>query len=213
MLTKNESDHVLVIVGAGGHGKVVADAVLCSDQIWQSVYATDAQASKCVGDLLSGISMLNIGKLATIANVRFHIAVGNNAQREREMRSRGVANCVSLVHPHASVSRFAVLHDGCFVAACAIVAPMAQLGLAVIVNHAAVVDHDCFVGDFSHIAPQATLGGDVHIGRHVLVGAGAVILPGRRVADGVTIGAGAVVVDDIDQSGVYAGVPAKRIKR
>jgi sugar O-acyltransferase (sialic acid O-acetyltransferase NeuD family) len=212
MLTKNACAHVLVIVGAGGHGKVVGDAVLCGDQMWQSVYATDAQASKCHGSLLPGIAMVDRGKLEALANVRFHIAVGNNTHREREMRSRGVAHCVSLVHPHASVSRFAVMQNGCFVAASAVVAPMAQLGLAVIVNHAAVVDHDCFVGDFSHIAPQATLGGDVHIGHSVLVGAGAVVLPGRCVADGVTIGAGAVVVHDLDQPGIYAGVPAKRIK-
>ena len=84
--------------------------------------------------------------------------------------------------------------------------------MSVIVNHGAVVDHDCVVGEFSHIAPHAALGGAVQVGRHVLVGGGATVLPGLRIADDVVIGAGAVVCDDLLHAGVYAGVPARRLR-
>jgi len=75
-----------------------------------------------------------------------------------------------------------------------------------------VVDHDVRVGDFTHVAPLAALGGGARIGRHVLVGAGARVLPGMSVADGVTLGAGAVVHESIAAAGVYAGVPARRVR-
>jgi UDP-3-O-[3-hydroxymyristoyl] glucosamine N-acyltransferase len=101
---------------------------------------------------------------------------------------------------------------GCFVAAQAVVAPRARLGTAVIVNHGAVVDHDVEVGGYSHIAPLAALSGDVRIGQRVLVGTGARVLPGVRVADDVVIGAGAVVRDSVEHAGVYAGVPARRVR-
>ena len=81
-----------------------------------------------------------------------------------------------------------------------------------IVNHGAVVDHDVQVGDFSHVAPLAALSGNVRIGARVLVGAGAQVLPGVRVADDVVIGAGSVVRAHLAEPGVYAGVPARRIR-
>jgi acetyltransferase-like isoleucine patch superfamily enzyme len=88
----------------------------------------------------------------------------------------------------------------------------ARLGTSVIVNHGAVVDHDVAVGDFSHIAPLAALGGGAKVGRRVLVGSGACILPGVRVADDAVVGAGAVVADHLIEPGIYAGVPARRLK-
>jgi acetyltransferase-like isoleucine patch superfamily enzyme len=82
----------------------------------------------------------------------------------------------------------------------------------VIVNHGAVVDHDVRVGDFSHIAPRAGLGGGVTVGKRVLIGTGACILPGLAICDDAVIGAGAVVHQDVVEAGVYAGVPARRTK-
>jgi acetyltransferase-like isoleucine patch superfamily enzyme len=82
----------------------------------------------------------------------------------------------------------------------------------VIVNHGAVVDHDVQVGDFSHVAPLAALGGNVRVGSRVLVGAGAQVLAGVRICDDVVVGAGAVVLADIEAPGVYAGVPARRVR-
>jgi sugar O-acyltransferase (sialic acid O-acetyltransferase NeuD family) len=118
----------------------------------------------------------------------------------------------TIVHPRACVARGAEIGAGCFLAAQSVLGPLARLGTAVIVNHGAVVDHDVELGDFTHVAPLVALSGGVRIGRRVLVGAGAQLLPGVRVCDDVVIGAGAVVLANIEVPGVYAGVPARRVR-
>lgn len=207
---------ILLIHGWGGHGKVVADAA--GDE-FGSVFATD-DASLAVHELIAGVATLEASRAHTRwvddPNLRWHVSMGANAPRwaviERYKSAFGLARSATVVHRSASVSGHAAIGQACFVAAGAVVAAHAQLGVGVIVNHLAVVDHDCVVGDGSHIAPRAVLGGAVRIGRRVLVGSGAVVLPGVRVADGCVIGAGAVLTQDAAQSGVYVGVPAKLIK-
>jgi sugar O-acyltransferase (sialic acid O-acetyltransferase NeuD family) len=141
-----------------------------------------------------------------------HVAIGNNSFRAREAAVWAALPWVSVVHPAAQVSRFAQLGNGCFVAAGAIIGPLACLAEGVIVNHGAVVDHDAQLGSFCHVAPNATLGGSVRLGNRVLVGAAAVVLPGVAIADGVIVGAGAVVRTDLTESGTYVGVPARRVQ-
>ncbi|MDB5872702.1 MAG: sugar O-acyltransferase, sialic acid O-acetyltransferase NeuD family [Ramlibacter sp.] len=199
----------LLIFGAGGHGRVVADAALAAGR-WPSVSATDRDPARCTGELLPGVALGPASMAASAAAV--HVAIGDAAARAREVGALPPGALASVVHPKASISPLARISPGCFVAAQAVVAPGASLGIAVIVNHGAVVDHDVSVGDFSHIAPLAVLGGGVQVGRRVLVGGGAGILPGLRVGDDVVIGAGAVVVEDLPEAGVYAGVPARRLK-
>lgn len=200
----------LLIFGAGGHGRVVADAALLTGQ-WPRVLASDRDPARCRGELLAGVALLRPDE-ATAAATAVHVAIGNAASREKEVATLPAGILAIVAHPRASVSIQAQVAAGCFIAAQAVVAPGARLGTAVIVNHGAVVDHDVTVGDFSHIAPLAALGGGVQIGRRVLVGSGASILPGVRVGDDVVIGAGSVVVDHLHEPGVYAGVPARRLK-
>jgi len=200
----------LLVLGAGGHGRVVCDAALRAAR-WSSVSATDRDPARCSGEILPGVRLAPPGPaLATAAAV--HLAIGNAEARQAESKAVGAHRLATVVHPDASVSPFAALAAGCFVGARAVVAPGASLGVAVIVNHGAVVDHDVAVGDFSHIAPGATLGGGASIGCRVLVGAGASVLPGISVCDDATIGAGAVVDADVVEPGVHAGVPARRIR-
>ncbi|WP_323740883.1 NeuD/PglB/VioB family sugar acetyltransferase [Caenimonas koreensis] len=208
----------LLILGAGGHGRVVADAALAGGQ-WSRVFACDRDPARSGGDLphggsgelLHGVMLMPIAQ-AMAVGVPVHVAIGKAAHRERECAALRAGALATVTHPTASISRFATLAPGCFIAAQAVVAPGASLGTSVIVNHGVVVDHDVVVGEFSHIAPRAALGGGVSIGKRVLVGAGASVLPGIRIADDVTIGAGAVVVDHIDEPGTYAGVPARRLQ-
>lgn len=200
----------LVIIGAGGHGRVVADAALAQGR-WSRVVATDGDPAKCSGELLPGVTLLTMAQ-AEALDAEFHVAIGQAAARAREVEALRGRRLVTVLHPHACVSPFARLQPGVFVAAQAVVAPGALVGWATIVNHGAVVDHDCEVGDFTHVAPLAALGGAVRIGARVLVGAGARVLPGLAVADDVTIGAGAVVTLPITTRGVYAGVPARRVR-
>lgn len=200
----------LLIFGAGGHGRVVADAALRTGR-WSLVLASDRDPARCRGELLPGVA-LQPADAGLVAAQAVHVAIGSSASREREVAALPAGVLASVIHPQASVSAHAMVAPGCFVAAQAVVAPLASLGRSVILNHGAVVDHDVSVGDFSHIAPLAALGGGVQVGRRVLIGSGARVLPGLRIADDVVVGAGAVVCDNLDEAGVYAGVPARRLK-
>jgi sugar O-acyltransferase (sialic acid O-acetyltransferase NeuD family) len=200
----------LLILGAGGHGRVVADAALAGGA-WPRVFASDRDPARSSGELLPGVALLPLEQALAQADA-VHVAIGHAGHREKEAAALATAPLASVVHPTASVSKHSTMEAGCFIAAQAVIAPGALLGRAVIVNHGAVIDHDVVVGEFSHIAPRAALGGGVQVGRRVLVGAGASVLPGIRIADDVTIGAGAVVCEHVTHAGVYAGVPARRLK-
>lgn len=203
------TDAALMVFGAGGQGRVVADAALCANR-WLRVIASDRNQAACHGELLPGVPLLDDAS-ARLLNPLLHIAIGNNHARERESALWGHGRLVSVIHPAALVSAFSDIADGCFVAAGAVVGPNARIGMGAIVNHGAVIDHDVAVGAFSHIAPNATLGGGVKVGQRVLIGSGAVVLPSVLIADDVIVGAGAVVHGNLLQAGTYAGVPARRI--
>lgn len=198
----------LLIVGAGGHGRVVADAARAQG-VWQMVRVSDRYPDRW-GAVFLDTRVEPLPEAIALSQAA-HIAIGAADAREREARAVGLP-LATIVHPRASVSPHAVVGDGCFVAAQAVVAPAARLGECVIVNHGAIVDHDVQVAAFTHLAPLAALSGNARIGARVLVGAGAQVLPGVQVTDDVVIGAGAVVCDPITQPGVYAGVPARRIR-
>lgn len=201
-----------VIVGAGGHARVVMDALLCSaDTQNLYVFADDDVA-------LHGVEMLGVAVLAASTQLikigtRFHVAIGDNRKREilfhRFVAVGGVP--FSVRHPGACVSQFVNFSEGSFVAARAVVAPASVIGMGVIINHSAVVDHDCRVGDFSHVAPGATLAGGVVLGCGVLVGAGARVLPGITIGAEAVIGAGAVVTADVPSHAKVVGVPGRVI--
>lgn len=197
----------LLLFGAGGHGKVVADAALLGGTL---ALASDRNPALCHGELLPGVPL--VGPDAVPAGIAaVHVAIGNNLWRKREADFFGHARLCSVIHPAAVVAASARLGAGSFVAALAVVAADAVLGVGAIVNHGAIVDHDCAVGAFCHVAPHATLGGAVRLGRRVLVGSGAIVLPGIEIADDIVVGAGAVVRHDLTEAGTYVGVPARRI--
>jgi sugar O-acyltransferase (sialic acid O-acetyltransferase NeuD family) len=200
----------LLILGAGGHGRVVADTAMAQG-LWSAIGATDRNAARCEGELLPGVPLL-LPEVALRHAEMIHVAIGDAQGRRTEAQACGVARLATVVHPRAAASPHARLGAGCLLAAQSVVAPGARLGLCVIVNHGAVVDHDCEVGDFGHVAPMAALGGGVHLGECVLIGAGVSVLPGLSICAGTVIGAGSVVRRNIVQAGVYAGVPARRIK-
>ncbi len=202
----------LVILGAGGHGKVVADAALAQGA-WTRVVATDRNPAKCAGELIPDVVLMPLAQAMALPDAVFHVAIGGAEHRTKEARVALAGRSLATVtHPSASVSAHARVDEGCFLAAQCVVAPDAFVGACVIVNHGAVVDHDVQVHEFSHIAPRAALGGEARIGRSVLVGTGATVLPGVRICDGTVIGAGAVVREPITEAGVYAGVPARRVR-
>lgn len=206
-----QAKSTLVILGAGGHGRVVADAALAAGA-WSRVCATDRSPARCRGELLPGVPLLPLAEALGLADAEFHVAIGSAADREREVAALQGRALATVIHPSAAVSAHAAVEPGCLVAAQAVVAPGASLGACVIVNHGAVVDHDVRVGAFSHVAPRSALGGGARVGRAVLVGTGASVLPGIALCDGAVVGAGAVVTAALPEAGVYAGVPARRVR-
>lgn len=199
----------LLIFGAGGHARVVADAVQQAEAP-SPLWVSDRNEALSQGELLPGVPLTRLSSIAPWHGT-VHVAIGDNTARERESQALGCDGLATVCHPAASVSPHARVAAGCFVAAQAVVAAGAQLGPGVIVNHGAVVDHDCMIGAFAHIAPGAVLGGQVHIGQRVLVGTGAVVQPGLTVVADAIIGSGAVVCQNIETAGTYVGVPARRI--
>jgi len=200
----------LFLVGAGGHARVVYDA-LRQGGFAGEVRVRDDDAS------LQGKPFVDLSIETPILDIcqsegSFHVAIGNNAVRAKlsvALRER-LGHLLTIRYPKIAFAFGARHGEGCFFAAGAIVGPGADIGNGCIVNHGAVVDHDCRVGDYSHIAPNATLGGGVRIGKYCLIGAGAVVLPGRSIGDDAIVGAGAVVVRDLPAGGIWTGIPASR---
>ena len=201
---------MLVLIGSGGHAKVVLDAAFAAGVAETDVRVFDGNAARCGADFL-GLRIEGPDLDASICGAEVHVAIGSSQAHERLYREAEVlgAQACTVLHPQARVSRLAVLSPGVFAAAGAVIAIDAAVGRGTIVNHNAVIDHDCRIGDCCHVAPGAVLGGGVIIGAGVLVGAGAVILPGVEVGENATIGAGAVVTRTVGAGETWTGVPAR----
>jgi sugar O-acyltransferase (sialic acid O-acetyltransferase NeuD family) len=197
------------LIGAGGHAKVVLDALLAGGTALSTIRVRDGRAEMQGRDLL-GASIETPELDADLSGQDVHVAIGAIVARAALLEQALVlgAHAPTLVHPSAQVSRFTTVGGGTFVAALAIIGPSARVGRGVIVNHGAVVDHDCVIGDHCHIAPNASLGGGVKLGARVLIGAGAVVLPGVSIGDDAVIGAGAVVTRDAPDYAAWVGIPA-----
>lgn len=205
------TESTIHILGAGGHGRVVADALLLSGLAAARIVLRDDRLD-LHGTQALGCVVLTPCCPAGGLSGQVHAAVGPAAVRERLLGASGLSpqDWLTVRHPHATVAASAQLGAGSFVAAQAVVGPLAVLGLACIVNHGAVVDHDCELADYVHMAPLASLGGGVRVGRGVLIGAGARVLPGLSIGDGATVGAGAVVCTHIPAGQTWVGVPARQ---
>jgi sugar O-acyltransferase (sialic acid O-acetyltransferase NeuD family) len=194
------------IYGAGGHGKVVLDAMQLA-HIDCTGFIDDKEVSNW-----AGLSVLKLSDLVLENSLYFHLAIGNSKTREKLVARLKHANFFSVIHPSAVIAKTAQIGHGTFLAAQSVIAPDAKVGSHCIINHTAVVDHDCVVDDYTHIAPQSSLGGGVKVGKGVLIGAGAVVLPGVVIADYAVIGAGAVVTKYVAMGMTVVGNPANPIE-
>lgn len=195
----------LVIVGAGGHGKVIADIAM-KIGYKDIVFVDDNAIGDCLGYPIVGTCEI-IESLNEHKN-DFVIAVGNNKIRRRIAEQYNV-NWVSLIHPSAQIGADVKIGVGTVIMANAVLNPCSTVGKHCIINTSSVIEHDNIIGDYVHISPKAALGGKVRIGDGTHIGIGAVVRNNITVCDDCTVGAGAVVIKNLTESAVYIGVPAK----
>lgn len=206
----------LVIFGAGGHAKVVIDAVEREGR-YEIAFLADADASR-VGSTVLGypVRMEEDGFAAPSAGITNAIvAIGGNATRRRiagAARRLGL-QLATVIHPGAIVARTARIGEGSLVMPGSIINADARIGDNVIVNTGAVIEHDCSIGDDAHIAPNATLCGGVVVGSGTLIGAGSTVLVGIRIGSGATIGAGSTVLEDIADGVRAVGSPCRVLEK
>ena len=206
----------VLIVGAGGHGQVVADVLRAAFRNGSADYPfgyADHDESLWGHLLLDVPVMGSIDDIGGFSHDAVIVGVGDNRTRRRLFESllRTHERFVTARHPSAILSTHSVVRQGTVVCAGAIVNPGACVGSNVILNTASSVDHHCVIGDHAHIAPGARLGGNVTIGQGALIGIGAIVLPGRRVGAWTVVGAGAVVTQDLPDGVIALGAPARSV--
>lgn len=196
----------LAIIGASGHGKVVAD-IARKNGYREIVFLDDDEGvHECGGYLVIGNSS-QAGQIDSDVI----IGIGNADIRKRIQESVPWEKLVTLIHPDAVVAEDVVIGKGTVVMAGVVINPGARIGKGCIINTCSSVDHDCEVGDYVHIAVGSHLCGAVSVRSGTWIGAGATVSNNVSVCLDCMIGAGAVVVNDIQESGTYVGVPARRI--
>jgi sugar O-acyltransferase (sialic acid O-acetyltransferase NeuD family) len=203
----------LALLGASGHGKVVADVALASG--WDEVsFFDDAWPERLQNGCwpVVGNGPMLMARLQEFQGVI--VSIGDCAVRWRkhlELRAAG-GHLVNVVHPAATISGYAVLGVGSVVMAGAVVNVDAHIGQAVIINTGATIDHDCWLGDGVHICPGAHLSGSVRVGHCSMVGVGVAVKQGIAIGNQAIIGAGAVLVRPVGDGMVVAGNPARKLR-
>ncbi|WP_229590673.1 acetyltransferase [Pseudodesulfovibrio sediminis] len=200
----------IVIIGSGGHARVVADILLAMDGMNPLGFVSGDGEAGTPGPL--GLSILgDDGSLDSIEHDGVVVAIGDNALRQRlfEQLCAAGENLVAAVHPSAIIAADVVVGKGCMISAGSIVNTGSRIMDNTILNTGSVVDHDSNVGPHAHIAPNAALAGNVTVAEAALVGIGANVIPGRIIGKRAVVGAGAAVIRDIPEGAVAVGVPAR----
>lgn len=198
----------VIIIGAGGHGKVIADIIQKSGD--RVVGFLDD--NPCIGANFIGFPMLGAVDDYKKFDNEFVIAIGNATIRERIARKLSSVSWYTAIHPTAVISDIDVeIGAGTVVMANAVINTGAKIGKHCIINSGAIVEHDNKIADFVHISVGAKLAGTVKIGSGTWIGIGANVSNNVTVCGNCMVGAGTVVVKDIEKAGIYVGVPAERI--
>jgi sugar O-acyltransferase (sialic acid O-acetyltransferase NeuD family) len=205
----------LVIVGAGGHGRVCAE-IAETTGIYSRICFSDSRFAK---GSVSGRWTVEFhdDDLSSLSSNEYVFVIGVGQTGLGAMRSQiyeAIAlsrlPAATIVCPDAHVAQDAVVGRGTLIGRMTIVNPGVAIGDNVIVNSKALVEHDVRVGSHVHISTGVILNGECVVGDRSMIGSGAILLQGIRVTDDVVVGAGAVVTRDIKEPGTYVGIPARR---
>lgn len=206
-------DPPVLVYGAGGHGRVVADALERAGRVVVAFLDDDASvcARPCAGrPVFHGLDADGLDPHAEVI-----VAIGDPTARAR-LTSRTLEvgrSLATAVHPAATIGSDVTIGPGAMILARAAVNTGTRIGRGAIINTGAIVDHDGSIGEFSHVAPGACLAGNVTVGARALVGIGASVVPGIAIGEDAVVGAGAAVVDDVAAGVTVVGVPARAMER
>lgn len=192
----------LVIVGAGGHGKVIADNAL-KNGYTDICFVDDNVTGECMGFPIVGgcgeLKKLNDG------NTDFVIGVGSNKIRKM-IAERYDVNWMTLIHPSAQIAVNVAIGKGTVVMAGAVINACATIGEHCIINTGAVVEHDNVIGNYVHVSPGVRLSGTVTIKKCSWLGTGTSVINNITIAEDVIVGVGSIVIKDIKDKGTYFGI-------
>lgn len=195
----------LAIIGASGHGKVVADIAKKSGYT-EIVFLDDNEnIVECGGYPVVGRSADVVRMDADVV-----VAIGNAEIRKRILESIDESRMTALIHPDAVVADEVRIGAGTVVMAGAVINPGTTIGRGCIINTCSSIDHDCVVGDYVHVSVGAHIAGTCDIGEKTWIGAGATVSNNVNICGNCMIGAGAVVIKNIEKAATYVGVPAKK---
>ena len=199
----------LLIIGCGGHSKVVTD--VAESQGYSNISYLNIFGCK---DSFLGRKVVNHNPSGY--EDAFFVAIGDNSVRQRVtsefLEKNPRAKQSSLIHPTSVVSKDSFIGKGVVVMPLCAINHSTRIGDGVIINTRSSVDHDSNLKDFSSIAPGVSMGGNVWIGERSAVSIGATIKHGVRIGRDVVIGANSLVLSDVEDSCVAYGLPAKKIR-
>jgi sugar O-acyltransferase (sialic acid O-acetyltransferase NeuD family) len=201
----------LLIIGASGHGRVVADIAIKSN-LWRQIAFLDDDES--IRDSM-GVAVIDrsANVIKYVNDYCIFVAIGDNKTREKiqnQIEKEG-ANIPVLIHPSAIIGENVKIGAGTVVMAGAVINCCSRVGKGCIVNTGATIDHDNVIEDYVHISPGVHLAGTVKIGKNSWIGIGSVVSNNINIVCDCKVGAGAVVVRNITEPGTYVGIPARRV--
>lgn len=199
----------LIIIGAGGHGKVVTEIAKKNGYNNISFLDDDIGVKKNLDYPVVG----TLQDIDDYSHCDFFIAIGDATIRRKlflKLKQKGFS-IITLIHPSAIISSNCEIGEGTVLMAATVLTNNCKIGKGCIINTASSVDHDSVIGDFVHISIGARIAGNVFICENTVLGAGSVVINNIRIESKCIIGAGAVVIKDIKKNGTYIGVPAKKL--
>ncbi|MBQ7950407.1 MAG: acetyltransferase [Clostridia bacterium] len=199
----------VIVVGAGGHAKVIADIVRKSGDNLIGFLDDHKEPGSAFFD---GFILGDTESYGEYPDAQFIIAIGNNAIRETISKKMGDVSFYTAIHPTAVIGEGVTIGEGSAVMANAVINADAAIGAHCIINTASVVEHDGKLASFVHVSPGAALAGTVSLGERAHIGIGAKIIQNLEICADVLVGAGGVVTTSITEPGTYVGVPVRKVK-
>ncbi|MEG1705527.1 MAG: acetyltransferase [Clostridia bacterium] len=205
----------VVIIGASGHAKVIADIIdksgdivygFLDDNIEEGTIIAGIQSFKVIGRVVECIEIVKNNP-----DVQFIIGIGDNKVRKKIAEKYKLPYYIA-IHPSATIGLNVQISEGTVIMANSTINTSSFIGKHSIINTGSIIEHDNYIDNYVHISPNATLAGTVKIGELTHIGASTTVINNIEIIGNVIVGAGAVVIKSILASGTYVGVPVRKVK-